>query len=418
MTSHTLALLIIASLLWKASASGDPIAVSDLAPISAALWKKQKSRRAIIALFSHFESTGAAFPRSRSCTKSWRKLPISKEIRARFPYAESTTSGCQTHLFSTIMGERVWRAMNEIREGLNNSAQSIIERTNIGWKRVYPSTTHNPFSEENCDVRFIGAVRSQGRWMLWIRISSIPIQSGPAPNGSSMSEFVLPFGASQQTPIQRIDGSLMKNATTTMLQGRIVSACCIERKHRHLIVKHKKWQVYAAQSIRASNVATLVLPLLLCLLPTTLFIDGGTKVGVAYSLTTKVLNVLPLAFKGAELIHLAKNPPVSLRSSGFGLNRERGFGIATTLAIRCEVDSKLVPIGISFIVVSVIAMMFGLFLDSRTRRRRVRREREIRKRPILIRSCIDCYCAGIFESNSSDDESSARQQLSKICKNK
>ncbi len=194
-----------------------------------------------------------------------------------------------------------------------------------------------------------------------------------------MSEFVLAFGASQRTPIQRIDGSLMRNATTTMQQVRVLSLGCNERQHRNSHVVHKKWLIYVAQSIRASNVATLVLPLLLCLLPATLFIDGGTKVGFVHSVMTKVLNVLPLSFKGAELIHLAKNPPVSMRSSGFGLDRKGEFGVATTRVIRCGVDSEHIPIGISFIVVSVIAMMFGLFLDSRTRRRRVRREREIRK---------------------------------------
>ncbi len=339
---------------------------------------------------------------------------VAKDIEARFPSAKTTITGCHSQLLFANKGERVWNAINDVRQSLSESAQSIIQQTNVGWKRVYTSTIHNPFVQEKCDIRHIGAVRNRGRWMLWIRITSAPVRSVSTPNGASLTEFVLPFGNSLQTSIKRRDGSFMKNATTTFLSGRIASVCCNERFNRNMLVKHKKWLVYAAQNIRVSNVATLVLPLILCLLPITLFIDEGRKVGVSYSIFTKVLNVLPLAFKGAELIHLARNPPLSTRSNTYGLDLANGFGGASTLVIRCAVDSKLVRIGSSFIAISVLAMVFGLFLDGRTRRKRVRLEREIRKRPILVRNCIDCYCALILEpSSSSEDESSRSLSVAK-----
>ncbi len=378
----------------------DLIAVSDRAPISGALWEAAYSRKAVIELFSHFEDIGEAVRRSRSCTRSRKFRFPSKEVGTRFPLDNTTTSGCRIQLTFAGKGEHVWSAIDTVRQRLNHSSPSIIQQTNVDWKHAYPSISHNPFAHENCEIQQIAAVRNRGTWMLWIRILSTPVQSVLKSTGSSMTEFVLPFGKSQQASIKKRDGSLMKNATTTFLDGGTRSPCCKERLYRNMLVKHKKWQVYAAETIQASNVATLMLPLLLCVVPVTLFIDERTKVGVGYSVLSKVLNVLPLAFKGAELIHLAKNPPHVTRSAAQGLDRENGLGMASTIVIRCAVDSKLVPIGVSFITTSILCMMFGLFLDSRVWRKQVRYKREIRQRPTLVRNCIDCYCFEFLNCNS------------------
>ncbi len=342
-----------------------------------------------------------------------KELESRSRIEARFPSAKTTTTGCHTQLLFANKGERVWNAINNVRQSLSESAQSIIQQNNLGWKCVYPSTTHNPFVQEKCDIRHIGAVRNRGRWMFWIRITFAPVRSVSTPDGGSLQNL---FFLSEIHYRPRLRGEMDLSSRTPQLPFSAVELplCCNERFNRNMLVKHKKCLVYATQNVRVSNAATLVLPLLLCLLPITLFIDEGRKVGVSYSIFTKVLNVLPLASKGTELIHLARNTPLLTRSNTYGLDLANGFGGASTIVTRCAVDSKLVRIGSSFIAILILATVFGLFLDGRTRRKRVRLEREIRKRPILVRNCIDCYCARILEpSSSSEDESSRSLSVAK-----
>lgn len=135
-----------------------------------------------------------------------------------------------------------------------------------------------------------------------------------------------------------------------------------------MFVKHKKWTVYAAETLKAAEISTLVLPLLLSLVPFTLFVNGETVFGFTYIVIANVLNVLPLGFKGAELINLAKNPPIRAKTILYGLGKPHTFGAASSLFLRCEVDPNLVIIGGCFIAVSTLSMIFGLFLEVRTRR--------------------------------------------------
>ena len=383
-------------------------AVSNRAPISTALWKNSKSRKAVRNLLSHFNGVDEAQSRG-SCVRSREVRFIPREVRIRYPEDAKEISGCFKELiFGSKRSRKLWEAINALQEALDSSSKFIIRTSGVNWNRVYSGPYHNPFSQDQCDIRYIGALKRKGQWMLRMRVTSFPVQAISNPAGQILTEFVLPFGDAVEAPIRRSDGSVMTNATTTLQRGRIKSVCCQERSFRSYLMRHKKWQVYAAQSIQISNIASLALPLVLSLIPTTLFVDTGTKVGSLFSIFSKTLNVLPLCFKGAELINLSRNPPVLARTLTYGLERSSGIGGAATLVLKCTVDSKLTKIGSSFIVISILCMIFGLFLDYRTRKERIVIERECLKRQFRapVRKCIDCRCALDIETNPSSDAAS------------
>lgn len=112
----------------------------------------------------------------------------------------------------------------------------------------------------------------------------------------------------------------------------------------------------------ASNLAILILPTFLALVPLSLFQDVGTGVTVIYVLFTDVISVLPVGIKGVELLELATHVYYSRSAYVYGSAQ------SPILAVEMWVSScRLRPFvrirGIILLVIAGVATIGGIVLE-------------------------------------------------------
>ncbi len=131
---------------------------------------------------------------------------------------------------------------------------------------------------------------------------------------------------------------------------------------------------HANDAVQKSNMAILLLPLMMNLVPVALFADVNTLGMIVYTALTDVLTAVPLAIKGWELLDISANSHTVAASYYTGEMGPGENAIAELFIAKCHTFERRVGIGISFIVVAVVFMIFGvsfeLFAKRYMRRRR------------------------------------------------
>ncbi len=344
-------------------------AVSSRAPIAIALSRDPRTAKALKTLNDHFTEIGNAVRRAPSCVRSKNTSWLGDAELAHYPGAAKLTTSC----FNQIQiprqdGKALWNSVDILQNALESSAQFIINSTGIGWKQLYTERVYNPFCN-SCQFRFMSAIWDNGTWMLSINVYSSAWQTCHS-RTSVLNEFVYKSGTAKASPILA-NGSIMTNATTTFRTKKLGDSGRPAQFYDIMWVTHATWRKYAMQTLEAANVAAMVVPLVLTLLPLALFVDASTCAGFVYALFTDVINVLPLALKGVELISLSSNPPHSIFTTTFGLDSSSKFGAASTWVLRCYHKQSLDYTGKIYLGLAFFAMCLGLYLEVRARRQLV-----------------------------------------------
>lgn len=237
-------------------------------------------------------------------------------------------------------GVHVWNAIDVISRALEESGDQIMADTGVNGKSVFARRLHNPLKDEKCDMRAISSLRASRKRLLYIKSFSKACPKSVF----HLLEYVYQPDISLQKPIVQLTGRILMHATTTLrTSANGLPGCCYERYLSHpFYMRRKKWQAQAGETLQAANIASMILPLLLTFLPSAFFDDASmdTISGICYALLTDVINLLPLAFKGTELITLNRNPPVSTSSFGFGLDEPSIIGASYVIVLRCEIDEN------------------------------------------------------------------------------
>lgn len=127
-----------------------------------------------------------------------------------------------------------------------------------------------------------------------------------------------------------------------------------------------------------SNIAILAFPILLAALPLALFADVSNRLTVYYTIFTDILTVMPLLIKGIELLNFGVRSEFATRTLVRGKFEKEGTVIAETWGVQCKTDTALVWFGVAFIVVAILAMVLGIFLELFARERLQRKKRYAR----------------------------------------
>lgn len=132
-----------------------------------------------------------------------------------------------------------------------------------------------------------------------------------------------------------------------------------------------------------SNLAILLLPVILALLPIAVFQDASVMATVLYAVATDMVSVLPIAIKGAELVVYGSRRHYAFNSNLYGMNGsavvkvERSIGplrigkriaMTETWAAECRMNSFVRQRGIGLLALAVAAMMLGIVLEVLARR--------------------------------------------------
>ncbi len=317
-------------------------------------------------------------------------------------------------------GSKVWDSMTSILSALDSSAAEILKETNVGWDRVYSRDAFQRFTDENCFILQSIGLRLDGVWYLRLRLTNTAPESTTFSEAKGigkrmyLTEYVTRDAKSGnlvsiRRPMNDTAGNLMPRATTVFtirkLSRRFFNVAEGPRGRQRLF-DFNRWHVFARETLLASNIGALFLPLLLALLPLPLFSDTDTLFLILYSLLTDICNALPLAFKGGELILFANDPPRSAQSLVFGLDNPTHLGGIQTWVMGCRTPENLSLIGSSLIVIALLAMALGIYLEVYTYRKQQYRKEEAKLNDVAIsnntlvylwaqeRRCTKCTCYG------------------------
>lgn len=123
----------------------------------------------------------------------------------------------------------------------------------------------------------------------------------------------------------------------------------------------EKEMVEASDSL--SNLAILILPVALALLPIALFQDTGMLATVLYAIATDVVSVMPIALKGFELIVYGSNRHYMSNHFLNGFGGGSPTATAQSWAAECGMKPFVRQKGVVLLVGAVLAMIFGVILE-------------------------------------------------------
>ena len=169
----------------------------------------------------------------------------------------------------------------------------------------------------------------------------------------------------------------------------------------------EKFTQLANDALAPSNIAILVLPLFLNLVPIALISNVNTSFMLFYTLLTDILTVIPLGIKGAELISIGTSVhrSVAVRiSSSIALPRSKAAA-ADMWVSECYASGRVRNWGVLFLVLSIVFMNFGIVLEV------LAQVHMKRKRARMFRELLEAMLF-VFEndSNYSDCQSGRKSQ--------
>lgn len=112
----------------------------------------------------------------------------------------------------------------------------------------------------------------------------------------------------------------------------------------------------------ASNIAILLLPVTLALIPLSLFQDVGTLVTVFYVIATDVMSVLPVAIKGVELLILSSHTHYARSAFVYGSAQSEILAVEMWVS-ECHLKRFVTTRGIILLCVALSATVIGLVLE-------------------------------------------------------
>ena len=113
----------------------------------------------------------------------------------------------------------------------------------------------------------------------------------------------------------------------------------------------------------ASNIAVLMLPTVLTLVPISIVENIDIKFVVMYSIATDIFSVSPILIKGFELLNFSKKRYYSITSLIEGSAARNETGLSQAWPAVCAIKPDIRTYGIVYITIGFSAMSIGLLLE-------------------------------------------------------
>lgn len=172
------------------------------------------------------------------------------------------------------------------------------------------------------------------------------------------------------------------------------------------------------ETVRPSNSAILLLPVLLAVIPSALFAETSSWFAVCYVAITDFLALIPLLIKGIEILQAQNTEIFKTRTIVYGdLSMRNTTVVASTWSCSCSLAKNLTTLGYSLVFTAIFSMLVGTALEVIVRTRVESNKRRALEAKALWTSgeeylwertppCDKCDCFKLNASSSSSSSSS------------
>lgn len=267
---------------------------------------------------------------------------------------------------------------------LNETSSSIADSAGLPWgsKAAGVARFWYPDREnQNCTLFHTMGIRSKGIWYVQARITAdnSSNENTAGSDNSYIIEHITPrsptvFGSPLvMTRLPINENATQFGASTTSLElwsrpapDSVGVNADISRNvaFRAALSDGDNWHQQAQDAEQVSNIAILLLPLAMNLVPVALIADVNTFGMLLYTALTDVLTTVPLCIKGVELISISKRRFTATSAQITGAleagSRETAVAEAWVAKCRLKDHARHFNLGVIFVVLSITLMMFGV----------------------------------------------------------
>lgn len=261
---------------------------------------------------------------------------------------------------------------SKISQNAGNYLKGAVAGVSRFW---YPDR-----ESQNCTLWHTMGLRSKDRWYLQVRVTA---DNGTKTNNANsdndfLVEHITVSNGVFQEPLE-MNVPKYKNATklwpaTTTFEvwsrpapDSVGVNTDIARNlaFRSALSKGDNENQQAVDARQGSNIAILILPLAMNLVPVALIADVNTLGMLLYTVLTDVLTTIPLCIKGFELIDIANNHFSATSAQITGKPDMKEVSFAEAWVVRCQLQDSAEhrTVGIVFVVISFVLMAFGIVCE-------------------------------------------------------
>ncbi|KAI0557439.1 hypothetical protein FGB62_302g010 [Gracilaria domingensis] len=271
-------------------------------------------------------------------------------------------------------------AVLSMRQAVTTSRASPLNNQDLtNWTKIYPLTDWDLRRlSQQCDLETVSAYRLNSKLYLRVSVTNRPVD-----------DFVLDFDRQVfeewvredfQDSLRMIQPRLVHNSSILDTRGDWEESSTLLEKWGDKLALSGRTPMYmddnpainealrqnavaidlAEDAIAPSNIAILALPLTMNLIPVAFLAELSTIAMLAYIIFTDVFSTLPFLVKGVELIRAVDNARRETVAFYMG---DEVFGEIEVWNATCRGEAKFHAIGVSFVVIAVVAIVVGVFLE-------------------------------------------------------
>lgn len=224
---------------------------------------------------------------------------------------------------------------------------------------------------QSCSMDSVFAYRKDAKWYLRAAMTNFPVDDDTLNWKRHLVQEWVPrdFGTSMQVvhPLVYTDEMQLSTTVLSMLKGRIEQSTstandlddpitAVGRAYRDNLITVD----IASDSVTASNIAILALPMLMSVIPVAFIADLNAVGVLLYVIVTDMFSSLPFLIKGIELVQSSSPRRQIVRAFHAG---NETLGQVEVWAAECHGHVLFRNLGILFIVVALAAAVLGLSLE-------------------------------------------------------
>ncbi|KAI0567356.1 hypothetical protein FGB62_3g360 [Gracilaria domingensis] len=318
--------------------------------------------------------------------ESWHRATHNAAVNRGWPVSKVNGSICITDYHGipasfSLRSERFLEAIGEGFAAVNRYAYRIMLDTVGNWTSIGEDAgLPIEFPSQICDLKNYGGFRLSGKWWAAVGVTNEPANFH-VPDGKRISigeihrtENGTVVSALMTLPINPGTGeehSVTDRATTiiTTWGGAVNAFSRFEPSTAHenvglkaAVAKGSNVAQQMEDVILASNTAILAFPLVLNLVPGSLFTRYEKWKAVMYILLSDILTAMPMFIKGIELWSIGNARFTEIVTRMGDTLEEETIGVEMWVAT-CRVRHNVQTVGTIFITVASLAMAVGVGLE-------------------------------------------------------
>lgn len=404
------------------------------APVIAPLLEEQGAAKALRKLTEHFKNSEKRVlkkleetkqrdragdirvrfdrPKSESCNLERKVLTTAvNAITSHYGWGVQKGLSCVTELVEKEVSETL---VDNIREYImklgKTKERAVLSAGFTNWKN--PSTYLNytyksNYNDDSCSILHIAGFRVDGKWRINTGITNdIPTRYLEDNNRFYMVEILheqngrikttnltlptyLPAIRANRSKFNATETSF-KLGTSTLIAvwGGVPTTSLFTDQFNAAnnpgVLAALELNAGIRQSVNdattLANMAIIIAPLVLALIPIALFSDVGTFSMMAYLVVTDILSAIPLFAKGIELLIFDNKDKDAVRTWMYGQPIGNQLAAAEMWYAECNVPQSIRIKGHIFISLSLLAMVIGVTLELFAKRFMERRRAHVEEK--------------------------------------